>query len=649
MMFTHSSVLPNIGVHLLLAAAALTFFAAVGRLLNGNRLHGAEPFERLIGMMVFGLLFSVGLGVTLVFRRIGVHTLVPIILGVAAITAHRRMAATTVVGGWRSYLPSWLAVVFVLLICWVLNAWNRDLVADKGFMRMGHGDLGYFALLAKELPEARVSHHWTAVVGSALADEGLARDQWYHWGPIWLGMLIRTVTGLPALESVINVGEIVMMTLMILLAACIVRALTKWRLFGSVLMAMGAFVIMPFPQHFRPFIVKLLPFGWLQHCRNNVLWQFSYLFEAIQIMFIMLCWLSGRKKLALLMVLCATISSPHFVCGAGVAAGALMVFGFIMRDRSLWQPAAALVGTILFGWALLQWGLGIEMATGLSRQSGEGLFGFSWRALVTQGERIVTDVGIELILGVLLVPGWIALIKIKEQSLPSEARFLGWLAIAGLCGGTAAFHLFQHEEKFHFMDFPMLLLATPTAAFGLALWISRVKGWQRLAPILVLSIGLGFGAEDLFLRKYSGNVIQITPRQMDAVKDELRGQPYGYFTTKDRPWWIPRRAYMAAVLDSRCIRLNPVISADVSNRFSRFYNSFELMSLVPYGEGEPLPPWSLKVMKRLGIQYILKAPGDPVPAEIESICDKVVESQGITLLKLKTHELKEPEVTGGSK
>jgi hypothetical protein len=641
-MFNHSTVLPNVGVHLLLAAGVLALCAAVGRMLSGNRLHGAEPFERLVAMMVIGLLFSIGMGVTMVFQRVGVHTLVPVILCAVALIAFRRLPSTKVEGGWKSFGPAWLAVGFVLLVCWSLNAWNQDLVADKGFMRMGHGDLGYFALLAKELPDARVSNHWTAVLGSALADAGLAEDQWYHWGPIWLGMLITQVTGLPALESVINVGEIVMMTLMVLLAVGIIRVLTRWNLPGSVLMGMGSFVLMPFPQHLRPFILKILPFGWLQHCRNNVLWQFSYLFEGLQIMFIMLCWLRGRKELALVMALCATISSPHFVCGAGIAAGALMVFGFLLRDRDLWRPAAALVGTILFGWALLQWGLGVEMATSLSQQSGAGLFGFSWQGLVSQAESIVTDVGIDLFLGILLVPGWIVLIRMRKDDLPPEARFLGWLAIAGLCGGMSAFHLFKHEEKFHFTDFPMLLLATPIAAFGLALWISRVTGWQKLVPILVLTVGLGFGVEDLFLRKYAGKIIQLTPAQMTAVKNELKGEPYGYFTAKDRPWWIPQRAFMAALLDSRCIRLNPVMSADVSNRFSRFYNSFELMTLVPYGEGEPLHEWSLKVARKLGIKYIVKSPGDPVPAEIEVASEKVYETEGIAVLKLKLE--KKPEL-----
>ena len=633
-MFSDPSILQPLWQHLSIAAAVLVASVATGRLLGDDSLHGRDRFFRLVSMMVIGLLFLVGIGVTVIYQRLGIHTLVPLILiGYAAWVRQRPMSGLDErywLGGGNLLLP----ITCVLVAVGFFNSWNRELFGPDGLARLGHSDLGYYAMLAKELPEAKVSHHWTAVMGSSLADAGLAKDQWYHWGPVWLGMVIAKVTGLPALEAVLNIGEIVMITLVVLISGAIIQRLTRWNVTVSLFVGLISVALMPFPQHLRPVIIPLLPNGWLQHCRDGLLWQFSYLFEAFQVAFIALTWLRGRKGTALVLVLCATFSSPHLVGGLGVAAGALMLLGVAMRDREIWKPAALMVMTILTGWAFLHYGIGVQMATGLGSGEGVGLFGFDWNRIQQDAGKIISDIGIEVLLGILLVPGWVALIRIKKDDLPSEARFLGWLAIAGLMGGTAAFHLFSHEEKFHFTDFPMVLIATPIAAWGLALWISRSRGWIRAVPVLALLLALASGVEDLAVRKQALKKTTISQSQLTSLKKQLNGRPFGYFTSKDRPWWIPQRGYLAAVLDSRCIRLNPLQSADVSNRFSKFYNSFEIMALVPYGKGEPVHRWSMKLTEALGIRYILKSKGDPIPPEIEDISETILKTGDLTLYRL---------------
>ncbi len=634
-MFTNPSVLPNFWLDLAASVLVLAVSALAGRLLLCTRqLHGQDALERLAGMLVTGLLFSVGIGVTWVFRRVGVHTLVPVVLLGAALCSRRQpppfpQASTT------SAPQAWLALGAATLVSALFHAWQFDWLGNDGLIHDGHGDLGYFGMLAKALPEARMSDGWSAVGGAALADAGMAQDQWYHWGPVWLGMLIQQATGLPALESVLNVGATVMCTLLILVFAAVVRAVTRWSVPWSTMAGTAAMMTLAVPPLARPWLAKLLPFGWLQHGWDSLLFQFSYQFEALQVALILLCWLRGRNALALVLVFCATVGSPHFVGGVGVAVGTLMVFGLLKRDKALWQPAAAAVGTILLAWGTLHWLLGVQMLTGLGSSAGGGLFGFTWQTLTASGGRILADSGIGLLLGLLVVPGWLALILVRRDGLPPQARTLGWLAFAALAGSMAAFHLFTHAEKFHFVIFPMAVLAQPIAVFGLAVWAGQHSGWRRALPLLPLLISLAACVVDARQRKHNRMNSRRTVEQVNALKQQLQGRTFGYIARTDRPWWIPKRAFLAALLDCRCVRLNPLAEADVGNHYSQFYNSYRLMELTPYEEGTPIHEWSLKLARALGIRHILQTKSDPVPLAIEAACKPVFQDGDLILYEIQ--------------
>ncbi len=635
-MFSNPSVLPSFWLDLAASVLVLAVSALAGRLLCTRQLHGDDPLERLAGMLVTGLLFTVGMGVTWVFRRPGVHTLVPVVLVAAALWSRRRPLPAPVVVS--SALPAWLALGAVTLVTALFHAWQFDWLGADGLIHHGHGDLGYFGMLAKALPEARMSDGWSAVGGSALVDAGMAQDQWYHWGPVWLGMLIQQVTGLPAIESMLNVGATVMCTVFILVSAAVVRALTRWNVIWSTLVGIASIMTLAVPPLARPLLAKLLPFGWLQHGWDSLLFQFSYQFEALQVVLVLLCWLRGRNALALVLVFCATVGSPHFVGGVGVAVGTLMVLGVLKRDKALWMPAASAVGTILLAWGTLHWLLGVQMLTGLGSSGGGGLFGFTWQTLVASVCRILGDMGIGLLIGLLVVPGWLALIRVRrnnDDSLPPQARVLGWLAFAALAGSMAAFHLFTHAEKFHFVIFPMAVLAQPIAVFGLAVWASQLSGWRRALPLLPLFITLAACMVDAQQRKDGRVNSGRTVEQMNALKQQLHGQPFGYISKADRPWWIPKRAFMAALLDSRCVRLNPLQDADVGNSYSRFYNSYRLMELTPYKEGTPIHEWSLKLAKSLGIRHILQTKSDPVPPAIVAACKAVFQTGDVILYEIQ--------------
>ncbi|MGV3661828.1 MAG: hypothetical protein ACO1TE_16700 [Prosthecobacter sp.] len=632
-MFSNPSVLPSFWPDLAASVLVLAVSVLAGRLLCTRQLHGDDPLERLAGMLVTGLLFTVGIGVTWVFRRPGVHAFVPLVLLAAALWSRRRPAPASTAPS--SAIPAWVALGAVTLVSAFFHAWQFDWLGDDGLIHHGHGDLGYFGMLAKALPEARMSDGWTAVGGAALADAGMAQDQWYHWGPVWLGMLIQQVTGLPAIESVLNVGATVMCAILILVSAAVVRALTRWNVLWSTLVGGASIMTLAVPPLARPLLAKLLPFGWLQHGWDSLLFQFSYQFEALQVALILLCWLRGKNALALVLVFCATVGSPHFVGGMGVAVGTLMVFGVLRRDKTLWAPAAAAVGTILLAWGTLHWLLGVKMLTGLGSSGGGGLFGFTWQTLMEGGGRIVGDIGIGLLLGLLVVPGWLALIRIRRDSLPPQARVLGWLAFAALAGSMAAFHLFTHAEKFHFVVFPMAVLAQPIAVFGLALWASQLPGWRRALPILPLLISLAACVVDAQQRKGGRVNSGRTLEQVNALKQYLQGRPFGYIAKGDRPWWIPKRAFAAALLDCRCVRLNPLAEADVGNHYSRFYNSYRLMELTPYKEGTSIHEWSLRLAKSLGIRHILQTKFDIVPPAIAAACKPVFQSGDFLLYEIQ--------------
>lgn len=641
-MLSNPSVLPNVWFDLLAAMLVLGISGLAGAALAWSGLHGEDRFERLVSMLVTGMLVSIGVGVTLVFGRAGQHTVAPLAILAASLYAWRRLPRE------RSTLPGipvWqaaLAVVLVLGASAGFHAWHAYWLDAKGAVKMGHGDLGYYSMLARGLPEAGHSDGWAAVMGRALEEAGMARDTWYHWGPVWLGMLIHRATDLPAIESVLNATPTVLVTLMVLLSAAIVRRLTRWGLPWSLLAGAAAVVLLPFPYHLREVLPDDLPHGWSQHWRDSLVWQFPYQFEAVITLMIFLAWLRGQQLLALLMVMCATISSPHFVGGAGVAAGTLMVFGLILRDKSLTRPAAVAVGTILLTWALLHWGVGARMSSGLVTQEGKGLFGFTFQALMERGLGALTDTGIELAMCLILIPGWLAFLR-RDSGLPPQARLLGWLALAALCGGMAAHHLFDHAEKFHFTDFPMTVLAMPIAGWGLALWAARLQGWRRLLPAAALAVGFATGVEDIVLRKNFLREKGLPLQVLNDLKQTLSGETYGYFARRDRPWWIPKNSFTAALLDTRCVRLNALADADVQDNAARFYGTYLIMELEPYVDGEPMHEWSLRVARKLGVRHFLETAADPVPEEIKQRCSPVYSAEKVVLHRLRETSDKVPQ------
>jgi len=632
-MFSHSSLLPNPWLDLVADVIFVALFWIVGRLLCGNRLHGTEVLERTASMLVVGMLFTVGVATTLIYGRVGAHTLVPLVLLGTALVGWRRLPKPELTGSAdeRWQVPLALAVVVVGVA--LFQAWYRDWATDAGMVRMDHSDLGYWAMLAKALPVAKVSNAWVATMGEAAVSSGGVQDEWYHWGPMWLSMMITKLTGLPALESLLCVGSSLMLIMLALVAAAIVRSLTGWGIAASVAMGALSMMALPYPSIFQASNQNLLPFGWLQHSRTHLGWSFSYQFEAVQVFLILLCWLRGRTVLSLVFLFCATLSSPHFVAGGGVAVGTLMLISLMRRDKRLATWAALAVGTILLAWTVTHFAFG--SGTDSLNSSTSGMLSSAIGTLPSRVWPVTADLLIAALLSILFIPGWVALIRSPGEGVAERVRFLGWLAVSGLVGGIIAFHVFSHVQALHFTGFPTATFAMPIAAWGLAVLVSRTIGWHRGVAIALIAIAVINGGMDSAYRKNVPPVLPWTVDDFTTLKQHLGGETFGYVARSDRSWWLPKFAFIASLLDSRCIRLNPLQSADVDDKYSKAFGVCLPMDVVPYEKGEPVNGWSLKLARKIGVRYLLHSSLEPLPPAIISECTPVVQVKDIILYRLK--------------
>jgi hypothetical protein len=626
-MLASDSLIPSFWPSLVASLMILLLSGVIGRLLMGARLHGVDALERFTGSLAVGLLVLVGTGVTVVFGRFGQHSLAPLLWLLAAIAAWKWLArAEKPSGGLFSAIAA-LAVVLALSLAWHLWVQNAAWAAD-GTLRLEHSDMGFYALLAHGMPEAGVANGWSATTGGLLVDSHHLADFWYHWGPVWLGMLIRLMTGLGALESTLVVGPVVMTTILVLQATVLIRTLTGWRTGAALLAGLACLVLLPFPLQMQTHFMPFLQHGQEQHWRHSLMWLFPYQFEAVQLFAALLAWLRGRWQVALLFIACATWSSPHFVGGAGVAAGTWMCLGFVKRDRALWRPAGSVVLTILAAWAVMHLVVGVTMSTGLEAEGGSvgslGLWGMLKLVPAMLSDSLAT-----LIFSALLVPGWIALIRAREPSAESDrVRALGWLCFAALVGSMAAYALFvKQEQRFHFTDFPAAVIYLPLGGAGLAMLLAR-GGRYRVLPLLVLALVTAFGLKDLRVRKQSQylnprSITGLTPEQCAAFKKQLGGAAFGYFATEDRSWWIPRLSMLGAWLDARCIRVNRIDQADVHNRFTKFYKTIGHYDVLPEESGGNLDEWHLKLCQRLQIRFLIELESHPLPESLKSRCQEV--------------------------
>lgn len=632
-MLAHPSVLPRLAYDLPVTLVVLLIVGLAGRFLYGSRRESQDAVEHLAISLVTGLLFVVGLGVTILFHRVGVHSIVPLVIAVTSALVWRTEPRASSPEGRVAARSLLITGLLVTLGITAGHEWLRNWVSLKGNLLLPHSDLGFFAMLAGELPAARVSDSWVGVMGVDALVPGESGDQWYHWGPIWLAMLITKLTGLPRLESLLNVTSSVLCVVIVAGVAALARSLRSMSLVRSVLAGIAALLVTSLPIMLWQSIGRICADSYIPLRHDSLVWNFSYLYEAMQIIAILLCWLRRRTTLALIFTACAAVSSPHFVAGVGPAIGAVMVVSALRRDKALLLPSAAAVGVMLAVWCVLHL-IGVKMAGGIAT----GVAGSEAPGAMI-GARVVAfvrDLALGGVFCAALIPGWLAVARQCEEGVRERARLLAWLPVAGMAGSLASFHLFAHAEKFHFTEFPHVTLAIPIAVCGFALLTLNARAWIARVAMIVLIAASAWGVHVLYYRPQRVTPAGMSVADANALKGALHGAPFGYFADFDRPWWLPIQGSLAAALDTRCIRLNPLKDADFEHEGAIFYHSWRPFDVMPFTPAEKLLPWGLKFARKLKIDYVLHL-GDkkPPPAELTAAADVVLQRPGFILFKLK--------------
>ena len=118
------------------------------------------------------------------------------------------------------------------------------------------------------------------------------------------------------------------------------------------------------------------------------------------------------------------------------------------------------------------------------------------------------------------------------------------------------------------------------------------------------------------------------------IQSQLKGRPFGYFALTDREWWMPEQSSLAAVLDSRCIRLNEIDLVDNHGTFSKYYGADIPHRLVPALPGESSDAWSLRFARRLGLACVIELKPNSLPAAIKAQCRPLASAGGMTLFEI---------------
>ena len=496
--------------------------------------------------------------------------------------------------------------------CLVLVNWQFESRMPDGGVRAFHSDLGYHAQLAIGLPEAKASSHWAATLGAAAVEGSATRDVWYHWAPVWLAAGVSHLLHVPEWVALYQVIGPVFVLALLMLAAAILRSMIEGLSIGASLLGGAASLLAV--QWIRMFGVlwlgPVLPFGTVQHTRLSLVGHFPYQLEGIVIFMILAAWLRDQRWLAGLLIFAAGVSSPHNVAVLGVSAGTLLGVGILMRRRSLWQPALAMIGLLLSAWGTLHWGFGVD----LPKAADQSILQLDWRVLLSRFRAGVLDAGIGLAFHLLLLPGLIILVW-KEEG---KRSLLGWLALSAWLGSYMAFHLLRHvSDGFHFTMLAHAALVMPVSIWGLMTAFQEVsRGWRWLCLALVL-ICTGMGTHDLWHARERLTAMPYQGKDLRALRVSLKGRAVGYFAKTDRQWWISKHSTLASLLDVRCVRLNSLPSMD-GDPYSRYYGARRPLELVPAREGELPAEWSLRFARRLGIRLILETDADPLPESIKT-------------------------------
>ncbi len=579
--------------------------------------------RRTAAVSASGLIFMAACLATWELGRITYLTLIPLLqIGLAA-WSHRKTEAQPRPEEALSMSDKAIllgAVIALIGLTW----WMYPTANADGTLAYVNSDLGYFALMAKALPEAKVASIWAAVFGFATPESGEVQDVWYHWGPIWLTSGLSKLTGLTAFTVLLRVVIPLLNGLLILSAASMVSVVTGWKFKKSLLAGFVSILAVPLSITLVDKLLRSsMPQTVLQHAHSTLAYMVSYKFEAVLVMASMSAWYQRRLLLAAGLLFFAGISAPHTVAVGGLMAGVFGLIGLLRRDARQYRIAGGIIVILLLAWATLKLGFG----AGLPQSDSAKFIVLDPAVLAANIGAAALNILIGIAVAGLVMPGLVHLLRAKDE----ETRLLGWMAVSALIGSYGAYHLLLPEgERFHFTMYAHAIFVMPIGFWGLARMISQHPGWPQRYAIAALSLATLMGAYDQYDYRLEPADVKCTLQDLATVRGELRGEPFGYFSRKDRNWWITRHSVVGSMLDSRATRLNTLEIDDLSR--AKFYGSARPLQLLPVKPGEDELDWCLRLADKLQLKFIIEFDADPLPPEFSAKLHEIVKVPGMRLL-----------------
>lgn len=609
-----------------------------GWLLVPRTLVAGPRLLRLACMLAVGMAFVSCVTATICCQRPMFLTLVPLVQVAAAVLARRRIRdVCSDEEPWS--MKDKALVLGVVVAGTLLFQAPYDVRLPGGAVREPNPDLGFYAQLVMALPHAGAANSWAALLGSdAVAASGV-RDHWYHWGAMYLAVAVRTVLPMPAVDALLRVVCPLLSVLLILSAGAAAGGVCRRRSI-VVQVALGLVGLLCVQWLRTPelmmWLKRITAGDYSPHMRYPMATALAYKYEGVLGLTAMALWVHGRWRQAAMVLFFAALAAPHIVAALGVGAAPLVVVGLVARRRALWMPGLVILAILLGAWVAL--GL---MGGAFPRARGASLLKVDMATLGLVSSGFARDLMITMVFSASTLPGLLHLIRLREPE-DEPLRLLGWLALLAGVGACAALQLMPNNpDRFHVMTLAQALIVMPVSLWGLARLVAVKAGALRWLALGLLAGSVTMGVDTIFSYRRVDTVAPWTERDLDALRAQLKGQPFGYMTMEDRGWWISKHGLLGALIGSRCARIIPIPGEQAH---TSFYGESAPFRFLPPTPKESTPSWSDRFARALGIRHLIETEDDPLPPPLKTQCRKLVEAGGVTV-----YELPEKVVIGGPK
>lgn len=625
-------------IQAVLVLLTLLILCTIGHLLVPRKMLPGPRMTRLAVILSSGLVFCIGVTSWLCFGRFNYMSWLSICQIFGLIywvirdkrNAHNSRESFEAEEPWSSREVILSSIVMLILLT-LLQLPMRYLGGDGHVVRFNK-DWAFFIEMVLALPESHAANGWSIVLGEHAAAATGIQDTWYHWGPMMLGTAIRTVTGLPAAQSLLIITNAVLNAILLIALAAFVRSFSRLAVWQSLLAAGVALISVNFlrllPEVFN-FMGNWLPYDLFHHVRMPLATMFAYKYEAVVLFAALLLWQAGRGRFALGMLYLAACSAPHTVAFMAAAGGTLAGVGALLRDRSMLRVGASITSVMLSGWSTVHFIFQAGLNGG--RESAHASL-TGWSQLQEALRYGLLDSVVTLLVTAFFVVGCVFLIRHGRGQKDSPFRLLGWLCLSGIVGAAFALQAMHSADRFHVVIMTHSVLVMPIGACGLLWLILRSQGRLRMLALALYIIGAACGIHTLLSNAALQGTETWSVQDVQELQQHLQGRPVGYLAQNDRDWWIPKLCTLGAVLDSRCVRLNPRDERKLDH-YDAISSRTPLRWLLPK-EGETQVDWSFRFAQALGIRHIVETWQDPLPASIRARLQPIHSVPGLMLYEI---------------